>query len=138
VPVAGLDDGVRVGLQVQPPRGLGRAPPVHRHGHEVGAVLEVAEHDLAGLPTAPSGRGEPQRPPAARPWAPQPQPAPARAQQSAVAVPERHDHPPWREPGMPAARRCSRLAITGHDPSVAPRGGSRQSPGSHTVGPCRG
>src|SRR5439155_20656270 len=40
-PVAGLGGGVGMSLQVQPPRGLGRTPPVHRHRDQVAAVLDV-------------------------------------------------------------------------------------------------
>ena len=34
-PVAGLGGGVGMSLQVQPPRGFGRPPPVHRHSDQV-------------------------------------------------------------------------------------------------------
>ena len=37
-------------LQVQPPRGFGRTPPVHRHRDQVGTVLDVADDDLSCPP----------------------------------------------------------------------------------------
>ena len=42
-------------LQVQPPRGLGCTPAVHRHGDQVVAVLEVADENLSRLAGAPAG-----------------------------------------------------------------------------------
>ena len=45
--VAGAYGRVGVGLQVQPPGGLGSAPAVHRHRDDVVAVLEVADENLA-------------------------------------------------------------------------------------------
>ena len=38
-----FDGRVRLGLEVEPPRGLGFTPAVHGHGHQVGSILEVAE-----------------------------------------------------------------------------------------------
>jgi len=57
-PVTGLDDGIRMILQVQPPGGLGRTPPVHRQGDEVAAVLEVADDDVSRLRGTSARRGE--------------------------------------------------------------------------------
>ena len=37
------DDGVRVRLEVEPPRGMALVPAVHRERDEVGAVFEVAD-----------------------------------------------------------------------------------------------
>ena len=73
--VAGLGDGVRMILQVQPPRGFCRTPSVHRHRDQVATVLEVADDDLSWHPTASARRGEPQRPPPARLRPPQTEPA---------------------------------------------------------------
>ena len=56
---------VGVGLQVEPPGRLGGVPPVHRQGDEVRPVLDVPEDDVARLPGAPPGGGQPQGAPAA-------------------------------------------------------------------------
>jgi hypothetical protein len=58
-PIAGLGDGLRVSLQVQPPCRFRRAPPVHRHRDQVAAVLEVADDYLPRLPRAPARGREP-------------------------------------------------------------------------------
>ena len=70
---AGLefDLGVRLSLQVQPPRRLRRAPAVHRHRDEVRTILVVAEDRAARLPgLAPDGR-EPHRAPLPGPGQPE-------------------------------------------------------------------
>ena len=56
--VAGLGDGIGMILQVQPPGGFGRTPPIHRHGDQVAIVLEVADDDVSRLPRASARRGE--------------------------------------------------------------------------------
>ena len=56
--VAGLGDGIGMVLQVQPPGGFGRTPPVHRHGDQVAIVLEVADDDVSRLSRASARRGE--------------------------------------------------------------------------------
>jgi hypothetical protein len=120
--VAGSGDGLRMSLQVQPPGGFGRTPPVHRHRDQVGSVLEVADDDLPRPPGAPADRGEPQRPPAAGLGPPQTHPAARHAQQRAMAVPEQPDEPPRRQPGPPAMRsRCPRLTTPGHNSSMKTR-----------------
>ena len=139
--VAGLGDGLRMSLQVQPPGGFGRTPPVHRHRDQVGSVLEVADDDLPRPPGAPADRGEPQRPPAAGLGPPQTHPAARHAQQRAMAVPEQPDEPPRRQPGPPAMRnRCPRLTIPGHNSSVKTRGDPdqrRRSPPIRSIGDAR-
>ena len=101
-PVAGLGGDVGVSLQVQPPPGFGRTPPVHRHRDQVAAVLEIAEDDRPRPPGAPAHRGEPQRPPAARLRTPQTHPGARHAHQCAMGMPGNHDEPPRRQPGPPA------------------------------------
>ena len=103
--VASLSGGVGMSLQVQPPCGFGRTPPVHCHRDQVAPVLHVAYDDLPIRPGASALRGEPQRPPAARLWPPQTQSATRRPHQRAMPVPEQHHEPPRRQPGPPATRR---------------------------------
>src|SRR5205085_9132982 len=57
--------GVRVRLEVEPPRGMALVPAVHRDRDEVRTVFEVADDDAALLPGFPPDGGEAQRAPAA-------------------------------------------------------------------------
>jgi len=117
--VARLDGGVRMSLQVQPPRGFGDTPAIHRHGDQVSAVLEVADDDLSRSSRASTCRGEPKRAPTVHPWPPQTQPGVRHAHQCAMAVPERHNEPARRQRGS-ATVRTRGLTITspGHDSTV--------------------
>ncbi len=130
-PRRGSGHGVRMLLQVQPPRRLCRSPPVHRHRDEVGAVLDVAEDDLAWSPGATAGRGQPQRPPPAWLRPPQPDAATGHAQQRAMGMPERHDEPARLQARTSRTRcirsLCARLTIIGHVHSVASGTSRRQS-----------
>src|SRR5687768_17880357 len=58
------NDGVRVLLEVEPPRGMALVPAVHRERNEVGAVFDVADDDAALLPGLPPDGREAQRTPA--------------------------------------------------------------------------
>src|SRR5688572_19369740 len=51
-------DGVRVRLEVAPPRGMALVPAVHRDRDEVRTVFEVADDDAALLPGLPPDGGE--------------------------------------------------------------------------------
>src|SRR5919106_3623566 len=90
-----LDDRLRIGLQVQPPGWLGRAPAVHGHRDEVGAVLVVAEDHAPRLAAASTCRGDPQGPPLTRARSPQPSAAAARSHDPSVHVPGGLDEPSW-------------------------------------------
>ena len=117
--VACLDAGVRMSLQVQPPRGLGGTPAVHRHRDQVSTVLEVADEDLSRPSRASTGRGEPKRAPTVRLRPPQTQPGARHAHQRAMAVPERHDEPARRQRGAATARtRPFGVTSPGHDTIV--------------------
>jgi hypothetical protein len=59
------NDGVRVRLEVEPPRGMALIPAIHREHDEIGAVFEVADDDAALLPGLPPGGREAQCTPAA-------------------------------------------------------------------------
>ena len=127
--VGGLGDGVGMSLQVQPPCGFGRTPPVHCHRDQVAPVLDVADDDLSRQPGASARRGEPQRPRAVRLWPPQTQSAARRPHQRAMPVPEQHDEPPRRQPGPAATRSgCPYLTNPRHNQSVKCRVTPKQGP----------
>src|ERR671922_1436118 len=74
-PTGQLDDGLRSGLQIQPPGRLGRPPAIHGHRDQVGPVLVVADDHAPRLAAAPAPGGEPQGailPRARRPQPPAP------------------------------------------------------------------
>ena len=51
------NDGIRMRLEVEPPRGMTLLPAVHGEHDEIGAVLDVADDDAAFLPgLPPNGR----------------------------------------------------------------------------------
>ena len=59
------NNGIRMRLEIEPPRGMALVPAAHREHDEIRAVLEVADDDAAFLPgLAPDGR-EAQHAPAA-------------------------------------------------------------------------
>jgi hypothetical protein len=106
-------------LQVEPPCGFGRTPPVHCHRDQVAPVLDVADDDLSRQPGASARSGEPQRPPTVRLWPPQTQSAARRPHQRAMPMPEQHDEPPRRQPGVPPTRSgCPYLTNSRHNQSV--------------------
>ena len=119
--IAGLGNGVGMSLQVQPPGGFGRTPPVHRHGDQVALVLEVTDDHVSRLPRASARRGESCRTPAVRLRPPQPQPAAGQAQEEEMSVPEEADEPARRQPDRSVARcHRSRVRILAHDSSFGP------------------
>src|SRR5205823_3075011 len=59
------NDGIRVRLEIEPPRGIALVPAVHREHDEIRAVLEVADDDAAFLAGLPPDSREAQRAPAA-------------------------------------------------------------------------
>src|SRR5918998_2507194 len=59
------NDGLRVRLEGEPPRGMAFVPAVHRERNEVRAVFEVADDDTAFFPRLAADRREAQRTPAA-------------------------------------------------------------------------
>src|SRR6266550_6106921 len=67
-----LDLGVRLGLQVEPPRRLRLPPAVHRHRDQVRPILVVAEDRAALLPGPAADGRDPHRSPAPGPHEPQP------------------------------------------------------------------
>jgi hypothetical protein len=117
--VACLDGGVRMSLQVEPPRGFGGTPTIHRHRDQVSAVLEVTDEHLSRPSRASAGRGELKRAPTVRLRPPQTEPGVRHAHQGAMGVPERHDEPARRQPG-PATARARSPTVTGfgHDTIV--------------------
>lgn len=67
-----LDACLGASLEIEPPGRLGRAPAVHRQGHQVWAVLVVAEDHRALLAGAASDRRQAQHAEAAQCQPPQP------------------------------------------------------------------
>ena len=124
-PIGHLDDGLRVGLQVQPPGGLGRTPAAHRHRDQVGTVLVVADDDAPGLSAASTHGGESQgaplprtrgpQPPCAAQWPGRSTGARARRSRRTTAVVGAPYCPPWlllsrgRQPGPRSPVRAGSL-----------------------------
>src|SRR5688500_369979 len=84
-------------LQVEPPGWLGLCPAVHRHGHEVWAVLVVAEDHAALLAGTATHRCEAHRAPSVRLRRPQAFSPPTEPVDRAVYEPSRDDDPAGRE-----------------------------------------
>ena len=126
---AQLDVGLRVRLQVQPPRRLARAPPVHRQGDEVRAVLDVAEHHAALAAGAPPRDGQPQGAPLRRLAAATGRRRPPVTRYSAaVHPPGEVDEPPRRQAGRPVRpRRPLALSLASGRPILPPTGRERYS-----------
>ena len=56
--------GVRMRLQVEPPRGMTLVPAIHREDNEVGTVFDVADDDAPVTSGLPANRRQTQGPPA--------------------------------------------------------------------------
>ena len=93
------NDGVRVRLEVEPPRGMALVPAVHRERDEVRAVLEVADDDAAFLPGLPPDGREAQRTPAPLVRRGPEEPAPTESVERSMSAPGRVHEPRWRDAG---------------------------------------
>jgi hypothetical protein len=91
------NDGVRVRLEVEPPRGVALVPAVHRERDEVGAVFEVADDDAALLPGLPPDGREAQRTPAAPVRRGPQESAATESVEGAMRAPGRVHEPPRRD-----------------------------------------
>jgi hypothetical protein len=87
------NDGVRVRLEVEPPRGLALVPAVHRERDEVRAVFDVADDDAALVPGPPPDARESQRTPAALGRRGPQEPAATEPVQRAMSAPGRVHEP---------------------------------------------
>ena len=118
-PALQANDGIRVRLEIEPPRGMALVPPVHREHDEIRAVFEVAEDDAAFLPGLPPDGCEAKRAPTALARrGPQEAPATDPVERS-VDVPERVLEPRRRE-------LCGRVAVAFI--ADTSRGGARSEP----------
>src|SRR4051812_12590729 len=93
-------DGVGVRLQVQPPRGVGLGPAVHRQRDQVRAVLVVPNDCDSWLTRAAPNRRQTQQPELVA-GSPQPDPSPAEPKECAVQQPDNTDDHSRRDTSRP-------------------------------------
>ncbi len=108
-----LDGGLWMRLQVEPPGRLAIGPAVHGHGHQIGAVLVVAEDGDALLARLAAGGLEAHRPPLAglrRPQALSPAGEPV---ESAMPDPRGAHEPAGRESRGTSGPRGSGARVDG-------------------------